>query len=54
MHSMAVKSQKFEKLFTADYFKIEKYQMNFKTLDYNELSSLPAGIFDNLPSLETL
>ena len=28
--------------------------MNFRDLDNNELSSLPAGIFDKLPSLEGL
>ena len=54
MNSMAVKSRMFEKLFTADYFKIEKYQMNFRDLDYNELSSLPPKILNNLKSLKTL
>ena len=54
MHSMAVKSRMFEKLFTAYCFKIEKYQMNFRDLDNNELSSLPAGIFDHMPSLDRL
>ena len=33
MHSMAAKSRMFEKLFTAYYFKIEKYQMNFRDLE---------------------
>ena len=52
--AVLLKSRMFKKLFTAYCSKIEKCQINFRYLSENELSSLPAGIFDNLLSLRTL